>query len=114
MGTASIHSLELGCCTRKPEAAGFACAGAEAGGPAAGGPAAGAADAAGAREGCGVRCVVSGGALTAAVLPGMPRAGSRMDCDALESAVMAEPAAGALPLGNALSHDLTCHKSCNP
>ncbi len=114
MGTASIHSLELGCCTKKPETAGFACAGAEAGGAVGGGPAAGGPDdATGGSEGCGMRCAVSGCKLTAA-LPGIPTAGSRMDCEALESAVMAEPAAGPLPLGNALSHDRTCHRSCNP
>ena len=113
IGTASIQSLELGCCTRKPEAAGFAGAGAEAGGAVAGGPATGRTDAAtGGSEGCGTRCGVSGCVLTGA-LPGMPTAGSRMDCEALESTVIADPAAGPLPLGNALSHDRTCHTSCN-
>ena len=113
MGTASIQSLELGCCTKKPETAGFACTGAEAGGAVAAGAAAGGPDdATSGSEGCGVRCAASGCALTGA-LPGMPMAGSRIDCEALESTVIAEPAAGPLPLGNALSHDRTCHTSCN-
>ena len=66
----------------------------------------------GAREGCGVRCAGSGGAVTVA-LPKMLMAGRRMDCDARESMVMAEPAGGPLPLGRAVSHDLTCHTSCS-
>lgn len=63
--------------------------------------------------------VLLGGGLTGA--PGMPTAGSRMDCEALESTVTTE----LRPPDSALSHDLTCrnarrtsatcgdvHKSC--
>lgn len=105
MGTASIHSLELGCCTRKPEPWGFACAAAKAGGPTAGpSDAAHAADTCGAEGAC---CALSGCGLIG-LLPNKPTVGSRMDCEAFESIVTAEPECAPLPPGKALSHDLTC------
>ena len=95
MGTASIQSLELGCCTRKLLQGGLSCAAAELGTPVPDGAPATAAGMAGGGP-------LLGGGLTG-VLPKTPAVGSRMDCDALESMVVTEP----LPPGSALSQDLT-------
>ena len=96
IGTASIHSLELGCCTRKPLPGGLSCAAAELGGPVPDGAPATAAGMAGGGP------LLDGG-LTGP-LPKTPAVGRRMDCEALESMVVTEPL---LP-GSALSQDLTC------
>lgn len=115
MGTASIQSLELGCCTRKPEPGGLAgvAAANAAGGPAAGAPADAAGAAAEATGTCGsvgAHCALSGGGLTGPA-PGMLGTGSRMDCEELESMVIAEPVGAPLPAGSALSQDLTCRRA---
>ena len=96
IGTASIQSLELGCCTRKPLPGGLSWAAAELGGPV---PDGAGVTAAGMAEGSSLL-----GGAQIGPLPETPVVGSRMDCEALESMVVTEP----LPQGSALSQDLTC------